>query len=178
MGIGVFLYLDAASEDKIKMLWQKMAEKKIDAKLLDSGIRPHISLGALHEVALDLVESRVGAFVKGLSAFKLSFASLGIFNTEGTVFLAPKVTEELIVLHRQFHGLFEEGNSDAFPYYLPERWVPHCSIAVGLSKSRVYQAVELLYDDFQPFEITVTEIGVTEFWPVTQRAVYRLSGLD
>jgi len=45
------------------------------------------------------------------------------------VFLAPVVTAELLEIHRSFHEGLEARYILSDSYYLPERWVPHCTIS-------------------------------------------------
>ena len=58
----------------------------------------------------------------------VTFPSVGIFPTNGTVFLAPTVTNELLKLHHSYHDYFKTFHNPN-SYYVPGKWVPHCTIA-------------------------------------------------
>ena len=50
----------------------------------------------------------------------VTFPSVGIFPTNGTVFLAPTVTNELLKLHHSYHDYFKTFHDNPNSYYVPE----------------------------------------------------------
>ena len=78
------------------------------------------------------------AFAAPATPFLLS--SAGTFpGDEGAAFLAPVVKAALLELHRRWHAAFPGSNG----YYLPGRWVPHCTVGVLLERPALGEALEI-----------------------------------
>lgn len=48
-----------------------------------------------------------------------------------------------------------------WPYYLPGRWVPHCTLAQGLGRDEITEAFRVLHG-YQPITAQVTSAGITD----------------
>ena len=53
----------------------------------------------------------------------------GTFPGDGALFFSVVVTAELLNLHRSVHESLREQPVQHWPHYLPDRWVPHCTLA-------------------------------------------------
>ncbi|GAB6508929.1 hypothetical protein CN971_00530 [Bacillus thuringiensis] len=72
-----------------------------------AGVEPHITIADYNELDVHLYTEKLGEFVaiqENMDA--VTFPSVGIFPTNGTVFLAPIVTDELLKLHHSYHDYF------------------------------------------------------------------------
>ena len=69
-----------------------------------AGVEPHITLADYNELDVHLYKEKLGEFVAMQeNTDPVTFPSVGVFPTNGTVFLAPTVTDELLKLHHSFH---------------------------------------------------------------------------
>ncbi|EMK2593101.1 2'-5' RNA ligase family protein [Bacillus cereus] len=108
-----------------------------------AGVEPHITL------AVHLYTEKLGEFVaiqENMDA--VTFPSVGIFPTNGTVFLAPTVTNELLKLHHSYHDYFKTFHDNPNSYYVPGKWVPHCTIANRLHTKQFLSVMEYIYGKF------------------------------
>jgi len=97
----------------------------------------------------------------------LRFESISIFPTDpAVIFIAPSMTNELLTLHRNYHDLMSGFLEDEWEYYLPDKWVPHCALAMDVPKLKVSKIIEHLINEFQQFNFSIEEIGIVEFKPV------------
>ncbi len=109
-----------------------------------------------------------------MSGFPLVFASIGAFSTdEGVLFLAPVVTGELLRVHRAFHEVFADLREDQFPFYLPDSWVPHCTLAINMKREEVHKALEHVIKIYSPLCAEVDRVALVEYNPVKVLKEYR-----
>lgn len=146
MPYAVELFFDAATEVAIRRLWDALADAGLTSYMRER-YRPHISLGGCREVRDSAaLSSALETFAAGQAGpMPVTLEHLGIFpGAESVVFYGVTVTTPLLLLHRRFHGLFTSHAIDWSPYYEPGRWVPHCTLAYGLSPEMVPAAVAVL----------------------------------
>ena len=130
----VELYFDPSTEAIVRDAWKAIDEAGISDSMPKGGYCPHISLGVCNHLETDLLIQELSTFAVSITSFQLSFPNIGIFSTsEGVVFLGVTVTEELLSVHAAFHKIFKKHAEDQREYYTVGSWVPHCTLAFGLS---------------------------------------------
>ena len=93
---------------------------------------------------------------------------------EGVIFTPPVVTKELLEFHRDFNNEFSDCREAMWNYYLPDLWVPHCTLAINVPKDKISGAFEYVLESFEPVKARIEEIGLVEFRPVKHLACYKL----
>lgn len=142
----------------------------------ESGSRPHISLAVYNNVDVALLSERLYKFLIGRKTVKLRFESISAFPTDpAVIFIAPGMTNELFTLHKNYHALMSGCLKDEWGYYLPDKWVPHCALAMDVPKLKVSNIIQHLTTDFQQFDFSIEEIGIVEFRPVNHLITYKLT---
>ncbi len=177
MGYAIVLYFDENSEIIIRDMWKLLYDNNINKLMHDSNSRPHITLAIYDEDLYDLDNfiNSVEDYAKTLKPFKLIVSNIGMFNTnEGVAFLAPKVTGELLDIHYKLYEGLKQYAEFAWNYYIPDNWIPHCTIAIELSKEKLLQSIEVLSDIFSPFDITIEKLGIVKFSPVEYVSIFDL----
>ncbi|HDR8193291.1 MULTISPECIES: 2'-5' RNA ligase family protein [Bacillus] len=114
-----------------------------------AGVEPHITIADYNELDVNLFIEKLKGFVaiqESMSA--VTFPSVGTFPTNGTIFLAPTVTDELLKLHHSYHDYFKNFHDNPNSYYVPGKWVPHCTIANHLNSTQFLSAMEYIYESF------------------------------
>ena len=163
MPYAIELYLDKESAEKVQNIRTKLKENGIT---VDEGAKPHVSLVIYEELNLQVFKPRLQEFAKQKNSLNITLASIGMFATEyPVVFLAPTVTSNLLKLHKEFHDFFRESDNVAWDYYRPEKWVPHCTLAMNLSDDMVSEAIEITRHFSLPIHGRLNRIGVLEFSP-------------
>ncbi len=115
-----------------------------------AGVEPHITLADYNELDVNLYTEKLKEFVafqENIAA--VTFPSVGTFPTNGTIFLAPTITNELLRFHHSYHDYFKTFHDNPNSYYVPEKWVPHCTIANQLNVNQFLGAIEYLYEKFE-----------------------------
>ncbi|HDR7566414.1 MULTISPECIES: 2'-5' RNA ligase family protein [Bacillus] len=121
-----------------------------------AGVEPHITLADYNELDVNLYTEKLKEFVafqENIAA--VTFPSVGTFPTNGTIFLAPTITDELLRLHHSYHDYFKVFHDNLQSYYVPGKWVPHCTIANGLNSNQFLSVMECIYEKF---DVTLASI--------------------
>ena len=179
MPFAVELYFDAQAEKQISNAWAAIHEAGIGSSLLDAGYRPHVSLGVCNRLESNAFEAELASSAAGVTPFKLSLSSVGVFpGAEGVVFLGVTVTERLLHLHAAFHRIFKKYAREQSEHYAVGKWVPHCTLAFGLSERQIAEAVKICRKIHLPIFAEVREIGLVEASPTRCDALclYKLAG--
>ncbi len=101
-------------------------------------------------------------FTSSIKPIDILFTNVGYFGTGGryTLFFAPTITRELLALHERHHGLVVPFCSTVSPYYAPRHWVPHCTLALNLSKEALARAVLLIDGGTLPITGKLEAVGL------------------
>ena len=162
----VELYFDPPTEERIRDAWKAIDEAGISDSMPKGGYRPHISLGVCNRLELNTFTQELSTFAASVAPFQLSFPNIGIFSTsEGVVYLGATVTEQLLNVHTAFHKIFKKYAKEQREYYRVGQWVPHCTLAFGLSEDEITEAVTVCQQISLPVSTEVKEIGLVEVSP-------------
>ena len=175
MGYAVELYFDRQTEQNIADLRHVLIKDGIASKLDKAGDRPHISLAGFSDVDCDVLIMLVREFANSLEPFNIQLSAIGTFPThENVLFLSPAPTLQLLSYHQEFHQRLTKTKLVSSPYYAPANWVPHCSVEMNIPSQKLSRAIELCAQTFKPMFGRFEEIGVIEFWPIKELAVWAL----
>lgn len=168
MGFAVELYFDSPMQAAVRALRAKLADLGIPSVLDQLGDRPHISLQLFSQLDPDVFTPQLEEFAARFSPFPLRLVRVDCFRSqEGVLFLAPEMTPALRQIHADFHQtLAPLGAPPASDYYLPGKWVPHCTIAQGLKPDMLSQTVETCRRIVTPLAGEAREIGLVRYPPV------------
>ena len=173
MVVAIEVYFDPASEQLLCALQDALAANGVPAIPAHTDARPHVSLAVLSDASPDPFIPVAQTFAQEVHPFTLTLSHVGVFpGTEGVVFLAPTLTERLATLHRAFHQRLEQVNRPAHPYYRPDQWVPHCTIASNLIPSQIASAVQVILKGYKPIQVECTQIGVITGFPILSHGCF------
>ena len=166
MPFAVELFFDTHAEKQICDAWEAIQKAGISSPLVDAGYRPHVSLGVCSRIDSIAFEAELSTFAENVAPFPLTLSSVGIFpGAEGVIFLGVTVTEHLLDVHATFHKVFKTHAQEQFEHYAVGKWVPHCTLAFGLSERQIAEAVSICRRIPLPVSTEVKEIGLTEVSP-------------
>ncbi len=184
MGISVELNFDAESENYVRYLWQKLAQEHLGDDLMEVHYTPHLSLGVWGlpgqptEDMVPMIVEVVKRFSREIHDFPLHFSVLGQFNgKEGVVFSGPVFTQELWNAHAYLHHFTENLRSRAQLQYLPNCWVPHCTLGHGLSIPQKSRAMDILNREFKPFTARINRVSMVSYYPIQEHIALELNSL-
>ena len=170
------LYFDPSTEERIRDAWKAIDEAGISDSMPKGGYRPHISLGISNHLELDAFAQELSVFAAGITPFRLLFPSIGIFSTsEGVVYWGATATTQSLNVHTAFHEIFKKYAKEQREYYTVGQWVPHCTLAFGLSEEQIVEAVTVCRQIDLPVSTEVKEMGLVEVSPTGCRMLHSFS---
>jgi 2'-5' RNA ligase len=171
MPYAVELFFDAATEAAIRRFRDSLSP----SGGLQNG-RPHVSLGGCRDVrdTIALTRALETLAAEQTGPLPVSLAYLGVFpGDEGVMFHGVTVTTPLLLLHRRFHAQFTPTAIDWSPFYQPGLWVPHCTLAYGLSREHLSQTLAGLQAQAPPMlSGLLTGIALVDIPSGDERAVF------
>ena len=129
--IGILSILEEKVLDEVLRLW-KLFETKYRSMGVRSFAYPNLSFqgGRCHDVAP--IEDALSSLSRHLRPFELILDGFGSFETHSKViFLKVKLTDELRHINQVVNRMLQRHCEEVFDNYLPERWVPHVTVAMG-----------------------------------------------
>jgi len=157
----VELFLNEEANQYIRSIWEELSNENIDSSLKDiKEICPHITLAVYEDINEKELIEEFRIFKSNFKPIDTYFDILGTFPMTGTCFVKPTVTEELLNIHIKYCEKFKAFNEKANPYYLPGRWNPHCTLAIGLSTEKLKEVFNFSVDRFKPLRATLTDIAL------------------
>lgn len=167
LGYSVELYFDPATEKTLLALRAELVKHGIRPVLDEIQDRPHISLAVFPDLDPQAFVRHLRAFAAVTAAFPVTLGAVGSFPTaDGVLFLAPAVSPALVETHANFHAIISGLNLNPFEYYLPDNWVPHCTIALDMEPEILSKAFKEARRAFRATTGRVQEIGLVCFRPV------------
>lgn len=164
MTCAVTLCLDAPSARRIETLWRALADLGIADDRLRLGYRPHVTLALYDTLDHAAVMPVIARLAAGRAAMEVGFSGLDTFpGASATLWAAPVADSALQDLHGALHETLEiQGD----PLTRPGAWVPHCTLAGGLSGPALEAALAALSTIWQPFTGRFDRLHLVRFPPV------------
>ena len=168
MPFAVELFFDTHADNQICNAWKVIQKAGINSSLQDAGYRPHVSLGVCNRIESSAFEVELSTFAASVAPFPMSLSNVGIFpGVQGVIYLGVTVTEQLLNVHAAFHQIFKKHAQEQSDYYAVGKWVPHCTLAFGLSDRQIAEAVSIYRSMPLPILTEVKEIGLMEVSPTS-----------
>jgi 2'-5' RNA ligase len=167
MGYAVELYFDPQTTERVMALTRTIFARCGGEDLLGWGFRPHISLAGYAHVEADRLWPVLEGLAMETAPLSIRLDAVGVFpTTQGVVYLAPVVTRALLQLHEVFSARMAALGIVTHSYYQPGNWIPHCTVAQGLTPARVGEAVQISLHSGLFGAAQIEAIGLIEHRPV------------
>lgn len=180
MQYAIELFFDAATEKALFRYPQRIAEEKLSTKYLKWKTRPHITLACFNDVDESECIEKLRLFAQSQKPLPAHIGSLGMFTDTKTIFASPIMTASMYHLQREIHKTLQDFDTHGWEWYLPDRWVPHCGLALMRedAEESFYQACNLTLREFKKISGQFTAIGLVRIsFPVEELFVAELSGI-
>lgn len=156
-------YLDNETEKNFKRLWTNLSEKNITHYGIENrGRRPHITIADYEILDKNIFIELLEKFYEEKQKVDISLNILGTFINTGTLFIAPTLSTELLTFHNNHHKYFKEFNENENSFYLPGKWIPHCTIASRLDEDKMIQAFRYCKSNIGKTNCMLDEIALIE----------------
>ena len=171
MQYAIELYFDEKTEQQLMAWAEKIARAKISTKFLEWKTRPHLTLACFNDVDEEACIERLKGFAQGHTPMPAYIGSVGMFPDTKTIFVSPVMNSGMYRFQRELHNAMEGFDAKGWEWYCPDRWVPHCTIALtgGDNSEAFFAASGLLLREFQKLSGQFTAVGLVKItFPVEE----------
>lgn len=124
--------------------------------------RPHLSLAGYRELDLETYITMMDHYLSSLPCLPLNFQSIGVFMEYPACFLTPVMTKELMQFHIDYYEHFKRFRFAANEHYLPDSWVPHCTMISQMPKDQMVEGLSACLHLFKPFSAKIVEVALVQ----------------
>ncbi|RPH57984.1 MAG: 2'-5' RNA ligase family protein [Chloroflexi bacterium] len=153
--------LDSKHYELVKSIWQ-MLGKNCGLRGISITPFPHFSWQAALGYPEPVTETTVKTIANQLRPFKIQTAGLGFFTGRRPVlYIAVVKTEELAQVHKYIWQQVAKIADEPTPYYAPENWMPHITLAWGdVNVESLACAMQLLASNTFDWQLEVNNLAV------------------
>jgi 2'-5' RNA ligase len=128
---GIASLLDTPATERVKRLWQEL-----EVRCGLTGVKitpfPHFSWQVAEGYDIPALETVLQEIVRETKPFRVRTTGLGLFTGDSPIIYIPLVKDrELLEFHARLWDATRSSVISAHPYYSPEAWVPHITLAYG-----------------------------------------------
>jgi 2'-5' RNA ligase len=155
------LFFDPDSEAEIKQVWDRLEAAGLPslATRTHRRHRPHVTLVVAERIEAARLQD--GRDRLAATHLDVTLHSPAVFQRSGVLYLSVVPTLELLSLHQQIHAALADSLIAPWGTYSVGGWVPHCTLAQGLTREQLARGIDLLHD--QPVvEAHVTDAGILD----------------
>jgi len=171
MQYAIELYYDKSTEQKLFSLAQKVADEKLSTKFLEWKTRPHLTLACFNDVDETKCINIINDFASKHKVLPAYIGSVGMFNDTKTIFVSPVMNRSMYELQSELHDHMKDFDTSGWEWYCPNRWVPHCTIAITHEDEEdvFYKASNLILHEFKKMSGEFVAIGLVKItFPVNE----------
>ena len=129
--IGVLSLLEGPARQEALRLWQ-LFETEYDSRGVQTFAHPHLTFHAGTCLDVSELEVALTKLCQEFHPFEVLIDRLGYFDEPTPViFMRVVPTPQLLALHRQIGEFMGFHCVGLYEHYLPDRWVPHVTLAMG-----------------------------------------------
>ncbi|MDA1194608.1 MAG: 2'-5' RNA ligase family protein [Planctomycetota bacterium] len=164
MPFAVVLLLNGSAAEAIRSLWRELADARLSVPLLDLELPPHLTLASYDTIEVGEARPAFTSFAAEETPEPVALSTIGTFPGDaGVLYLAPVPTRGLLELHAGFHERFSALDQPVGAHYFPGTWVPHVTLAMGLSDADLARAIALVRQSQLPIEGQLDRLELVEF---------------
>lgn len=151
MSWAIKIFFDARMDGAVRAMWTSLEGLDLSYQMSTSGYRPHLTLLGMEDCNIKSAETCLKIMATHSRQFALCVGAVGIFPQEpATVYLSPTICPELQHVYLHLIENRKHFGSKFSPYYLPEAWIPHITLACRLNSNDLDKAASLVCAQFKP----------------------------
>lgn len=139
-------------------------EENLGARLYDTMPDPHLSYQGATKYNFAKLEVLLRRFVKRTGRFRVHAGGLGVFTGFTPTLYIPVVRiPELSRFQLSLWKSLSSSGSGLSPYYRPEAWVPHITLARGVSERTLTKVIGTLCRKEIELDIKIDNLAIIAF---------------
>lgn len=172
-GYVVELLFDPVLTQRLDALRRELHHLGISAEL--DSTPPHISIGAADKLQMASMQAALANVVSDLAPIPVTFTGVAHFPGDRmVVYLVPEPSNALLAHHSRLHEVLAVNGSGLDRYYLPEIFVPHATIATGVTTEGLQELQRVVEAKCGlPISGRIEGVGLFAIGPKTDNEVWR-----
>ncbi|MGN0342346.1 MAG: 2'-5' RNA ligase family protein [Roseburia sp.] len=161
----ISVYFDEKANSILNRYIKVIAGKTGNTFMTDHHVPPHMTISSIEARSEEVLREPFMSLQGKLEKGNIQFVSMG--QLLPYVFYAmPVLNEYLMELSNQIYQSVQDiPETTISRFYRPGSWLPHVTLGKTLTKKQMQEAFCMMQEHFQPFEATVTEIGLAKVNP-------------
>ena len=167
--------LDVKHDEKVREVWAAL-EREFGLRTIYSAPYPHFSYHGANDFNDERVRHLLEQVASEGSPFHVRTVGLGVFpGPKPVLYLLVVRGPKLVHYHSRFYPVLTELAKKPNPYYHPERWVPHISLAHGdLTPELLPDVMRFLGEETFNWTITIDNFALVYTEGVDQGLSFRI----
>ncbi|GAA2791068.1 2'-5' RNA ligase family protein [Saccharopolyspora taberi] len=154
------LFFDDSAERAVRELWRRLDDRGVPSAGSRGG-RPHVTLAVAGAIPAS-ARRNLRSELELLSIPDLWLHTLGTFpGGDSALLLGAVVDTELLAVHSAVHDVLAGKVTAPSAYYFPGAWIPHCTLAQGLTAAQLAAGFAELAPP-EAVRAPIAEVGVTD----------------
>jgi 2'-5' RNA ligase len=165
MAFAISIRAMGATGSALRDLWNRFGEFEPSPSMVALNYPPHVTLAVYDGISGSILCEALRSIFRAHPPIKLRFRRLAFFERPRLVFYAvPDRSTGLLAVHGALHQLVDRWSCRE--HYLPDIWVPHCTLATQVDAKNSPLAKALADSVIDPFEVIFDVADCVEFHPV------------
>jgi 2'-5' RNA ligase len=154
--------IDQGAEERIEALRTQIEAAGVSTAYKtplhnNARIRPHITLGGYNVDRPEDWDEPLRELAAARQPFPVLLHALGLFVEAGVVYLAPRISAELLTVRDDVLTFFDQRSVvPRSPNFHPDRFNPHCTLVPQSTGDETIRAIEVCRRNWQAIDATAT----------------------
>ena len=166
MAFAINIRSDNETAGEIRRLWARCGRLEASPSIPAMDYPPHITLAIYNKITPNDLFSAFAAAREHLEPSTIRFDSLGYFEAPHAIILwaRPTLPPSWQAAHEAIHASI--GAHRCRRNYQPEFWTPHASLATAIDLDRKADALAIVEQSIEPFDVAFDVADCASFMPV------------
>jgi 2'-5' RNA ligase len=158
---GLVSFLPEPYYQQVKDIWQKL-EEECGLQGIKVTPYPHFSWQIAQDYDLDLLQTIMSKVAQQASTIPVQTAGIGLFTgPRPVIYIRVVKSTELMNFHAHLWELTQPAGKGISPFYSPESWMPHISLAYeDVDASNIAPIIEMLAFQNYTWKMIVDNISL------------------
>jgi 2'-5' RNA ligase len=165
MAYAVNLLFNRSLAEVIAGCWTRLADADVSRSMLNLAYPPHVTLAVYDTLRTNAAVAALDRVFENVAQMAVTLTDLKSFGAgSGVLYAAMAPSIDLMRLHAMTAAVIDEA---CRPHYRTGGWIPHCTLATGLSDTNLDRAKTVLERDWRSLTGIFERAALVEFIPVT-----------
>ena len=161
----ISLYFDENANKILQKNIQRICNATGNTFMIEHNVPPHMTISSIEARNVDVLREPFLSLKGKLETGSVQFMSVGQLLPY-VFYVTPVLNNYLQEMSQQIYKCMGDIKETTISrYYKPGSWLPHVTLGKTLSKEQMREAFAVMQDNFQPFEASVTQIGLAKVNP-------------